>query len=351
MRARAVFILLLAIVACTASRRTLKPVTTPLALDIPAWAWADTSLHANIPYDNPLTVQGVALGRALFYEQALSGNGSMACSSCHAQAFAFSDPQARSRGMSGAIGLRNAPAVQNLAWDHFFFWDARALSVELQAFEPVRGHTEMNSSWMEACEKLRTMPRYPPLFTAAFGDARIDSMRIAFALAQFERTLISMNSKYDDVVYNKKTVFTPTEQRGRDLFFARAHCVDCHQPPLFNGHDVVNIGLDSVPIDPGLGGRTHLPWHMGRFKTPSLRNCEVTAPYMHDGRFATLEQVVDFYADDVHTSAVTLDPHMQPWVRGEVRLSKQDRTDLVAFLRTLTDTLFLGDPRFAAPGP
>ena len=350
MRAQVVFVLLIAIVACTASRRSQQPRTTPLALELPAWALVDTSLHANIPYDNLLTVEGVALGRALFYEKALSGDGTLACASCHVQAFAFSDPLARSRGMSGAIGQRNAPAIQNLAWDHFFFWDARALSLELQAFEPVRGHAEMNNSWMEACEKLRTMPRYPSLFKAAFGDERIDSMRIAFALAQFERTVISMNSKYDAVVHERKISFDPSEQRGRGLFFTRAHCVDCHQPPLFNGHDVVNIGLDSVPIDPGLGGRTHLPWHMGRFKTPSLRNCEVTAPYMHDGRFTTLEQVVDFYADDVRTSVPTLDPHMQPWVKGEVRLSKQDRTDLVAFLRTLTDTLFLGDPRFAAPG-
>lgn len=319
----------------------------PLVLDLPAWALTDTALRIDLPYDNPLTVEGVNLGRRLFYAKALSGDGTLACASCHVQSFAFSDPRAVSRGLGGALGRRNAPAIQNVAWDHFFFWDARALSIELQAFEPVTGHAEMGGRWTVVCERLRRDPSYPPLFAAAFGDERIDSMRIAFALAQFERTLITLNARFDRYFHNgDSTALSPAEIRGKNLFFTRANCADCHAPPLFKGHEVQNIGLDSVPVDLGMGGRTRIAWHMGRFKTPSLRNVEVTAPYMHDGRFATLEQVVDFYADGVRTTAATLDVHMQPWGKGEVRLSKQDRADLVAFLKTLTDEGFLSDPRF-----
>ena len=320
-----------------------------MRLTLPPWALTDTSLHLNIPYDNPLTVEGAALGRLLFHEKSLSADGSLSCASCHKQEFAFADSARFSTGMNGMRTARNSMPLMNLAWDHFFFWDARALSVELQAFEPVTAHREMASQWSEVSERLTRDPRYPSLFTAAFGDARIDSLRIAFALAQFERTLVSLDSRFDRAFYRKEIALSDAERRGQGLFFSRAHCVDCHEPPLFKGHHVVNIGLDSVPVDPGMGGRTGVPWHQGRFKTPSLRNIAVTAPYMHDGRFATLEEVVDFYADDVYTASPTLDEHMLPWRRGEVRLSQKDRADLIAFLCTLTDSAFLPNARFGPP--
>ena len=322
---------------------------TPFRLNVPAWA-VDTAHPINIPYDNPLTVEGIALGRRLFYEKALSSDGSLSCASCHQQAHAFADPRTSSPGIGGAIGTRNAQPLFNLAWDHFFFWDARALSVEMQAFEPVTGHREMGSDWNTVARQLSAITLYPPLFRAAFGDERIDSMRVAFALAQFERTLVSLDSRFDRYFHEQDTdALTTQDLRGKDLFFTRAHCADCHEPPFFNGHSVSNIGLDAEPIDRGMGARTGIPWHMGRFKTPSLRNIEATAPYMHDGRFATLDAVVDFYADDVRTASPTLDDHMQPWVRGEIRLSAQDRADLVAFLKTLTDTAFLRDTTFSEP--
>jgi len=327
-------------------------VPTTYRFDLPTWAKADTSLRIDVPYDNPTTVEGVALGRALFYEKGLSADGSISCASCHQQAHAFADPRAVSPGVDGSMGTRNAQPLINLAWDHFFFWDARALSLELQAFEPVRGHREMGSVWNVVTERLRRDPRYPPLFRAAFDDERVDSMRIAFALAQFERTLISLNSRYDRYyMEGDLTAMTTSEVRGRNLFFTSAHCVDCHEPPLFKHHEVSNIGLDSIPTDRGMGERTGLPWHMDRFKTPTLRNIEFTGPYMHDGRFATLEEVVDFYADLVITTSPTLDAHMLPWVQGEVRLSTQDRRDLVAFLNALTDSAFLSDPRSGPPEP
>lgn len=331
-------------------KQAVRTGPTPLRLDLPAWALADTSLRLDFPYDNPLTVEGAALGRSLFYEKALSADGSLSCASCHSQRIAFADSARFSRGMTGMRTARNSMPLMNLAWDHFFFWDARALSLELQAFEPVTAHRELASRWSEVGQRLERDPRYPPLFEAAFGDARIDSLRIAFALAQFERTLVSLDSRFDRFFYLKRTdALSAQEKRGKDLFFTRAHCVDCHEPPLLKGHHVVNIGLDSVPTDPGMGGRTRLPWHQGRFKTPTLRNIAVTAPYMHDGRFATLEEVIDFYADGVNTASPTLDAHMGPWRRGEVRLSRQDRADLVAFLRTLTDSAFLANPRFGPP--
>lgn len=323
---------------------------SPLTLALPAWAIADTALRINIPYDNPMTAEGVALGRRLFHDPALSADGSLACSSCHVQRYAFSDTVTFSRGMAGRTGARNTMPLMNLAWDHFFFWDARALSVELQAFEPVTGHREMGNDWRTVTDRLSSDSLYPAMFRAAFGDARIDSLRVAFALAQFERTLISLNSRYDRFHKNGDTsAMNVQEKRGESLFFGRAHCVDCHEPPLFKDHHVVNIGLPRGTGDDGMGARTGIAWHKGRFKTPTLRNIAVTAPYMHDGRFATLEEVVDFYADGVNVEDPTLDEHMMPWVRGEVRLSEQDRSDLVAFLRTLTDEGFLANPEFGPP--
>lgn len=321
-----------------------------LALALPSWTIADTSLKLNIPYDNPLTIEGVALGRSLFHDPALSSDGTLSCASCHRQQNAFSDSTAISRGVDGRLGARNTLPLMNLAWDHFFFWDARALSVELQAFEPVTGHREMGSDWASVVARLESDGRYPQMFRAAFGDSRIDSLRIAFALAQFERTLISLNSRFDRYQYlHDTTALNAVELRGMRLFFNSAHCVDCHEPPLFKDHHVANIGLPRAQGDDGMGARTGIAWHMGRFKTPTLRNIAVTAPYMHDGRFATLEKVVDFYADGVNVDDPTLDDHMMPWIQRKIRLSKQDRSDLVAFLQSLTDEGFLDNPDFGPP--
>jgi len=312
---------------------------TPLSLAVPSWA-IDSMHPLVLPYDNPLTVEGVALGRKLFHEKALSGDGSLSCASCHRRELAFSDP----RAFPSAFGTRrNGMPLINLVFDHYFFWDARALSLELQAFEPVVAHREMNNSWPAVVERLTRDADYPRMFHAAFGTPGIDSLRTAFALAQFERTLLSFDSRYDRYRYGGDNgALTPDELRGMGLFFGKGRCVDCHTPPLFTDRRVVNIGLDAEPIDRGLAERTGIPWHMGRFKTPTLRNVGVTAPYMHDGRFATLEEVLRFYAHGVRTETVTLDAHMLPWVKGEVLLDAVERADLEAFLRTLTDKAFLG---------
>ncbi len=322
---------------------------TPYKLRFPEWA-SDSVHSPDAPIDNPTTLEGVALGRRLFYEKALSRDGTLSCGSCHRQEHAFSDPRRFSKGTEEEIGSRNSMALVNLAWNHFFFWDARAMSLELQALEPVQDHREMLNAWPEVILRLKERPGYERQFFAAFGTLDFDSLHVVRALAQFERTLISFASPFDRFHYDcDTTALTPTERRGMDLFFGKAHCADCHELPVFQDHGVINIGLDSVPTDKGLATRTGKPWHVGRFKTPTLRNIAASAPYMHDGRFATLEQVVDFYADDVHVNTPNFDDHMFAWKLGVVQLNADDRRDLVAFLHALTDSTFLTDPAFSDP--
>lgn len=326
-----------------------KEGPTPLALNYPPWA-SDTAYKPNIPYDNPTTVEGVALGRRLFYEKALSHDGTTSCSSCHIQQHAFSDPRRLSTDVHDGGPPRNSMALVNLAWSHFFFWDARAYSLELQAFEPVTDHREMFNAWPEVIQRLKERPNYDQQFDAAFGTMEFDSLHVVYALAQFERTLISFDSPFDRFHYGcDSTALSPAQQHGMRLFFGKAHCADCHELPVFQDHTVINIGLDSIPVDKGMGARTGKAWHMGRFKTPTLRNIAASAPYMHDGRFATLEQVVDFYADDVHLNTPNFDDHMFAWKLGVVRLDGAERSDLVAFLEALTDSTFLNDPSLADP--
>lgn len=326
-----------------------KHTSTPLQLVYPHWA-SDTAHKPDIPWDNPTTVEGVALGRRLFYEKALSHDGSMSCASCHIQKHAFSDPRRFSTEVHGGGTQRNSMALMNLAWSHFFFWDARAFSLELQAFEPVTDHREMFNAWPEVIQRLKERPGYEDQFQAAFGTMLFDSLHVVYALAQFERTLISFDSPFDRFHYGcDSTALTPIQQRGLDLFFGKGHCADCHELPVFQDHSVVNIGLDSIPLDKGMAARTGKAWHMGRFKTPTLRNCAVSAPYMHDGRFATLEAVVDFYADDVHLNTPNFSDHMFAWKLGVVKLDAGERKDLVAFLEALTDSTFLNDPALGDP--
>lgn len=341
------------VIGCMSNRNAIRDRPdygpTPYVLNPPAWA-VDSEHKFMVPDDNPLTVEGIALGRRLFYEKALSKDGTLSCGSCHVQANAFSDPDRYSMGMEGEVGNRNAMALMNLAWSHFYFWDARALSLEAQALAPVRDHREMFNSWPEVLQRLQERAGYTDQFHAAFGTMEPDSLNVVRALAQFERTLLSFASPFDRFHYDcDTTALTPMEQRGMDLFFGGAHCSDCHELPLFQDHGVINIGLDSIPVDQGMGARTGIAKHMGRFKTPSLRNCQVSGPYMHDGRFATLAEVVDFYADDVRLTTPNFDDHMFAWKLRVVQLDAQERVDLVAFLTTLTDTAFLNAPSLSDP--
>ncbi len=310
-----------------------------------------------IPADNPMTVEGIALGRKLFYEKMLSGDNTMSCATCHVQApFSFTDKGTRfSTGIDGIEGNRNAMAIINLGWGHKFFWDGRAASLEEQALGPVPNPIEMHQKWTDAVAKLEADSLYPELFLKAFGICEIDSLHVAMAIAQFERTMISGNSKFDKYLRGEVGL-TPSELNGFALFNVDktqstpgADCFHCHGSAggMFTDNDFHNNGLDSVFTDLGFELTTHDINDRGKFKTPTLRNIELTAPYMHDGRFATLEEVIEHYNAGGHPSA-TLDPLMKN-VGDGLELTPQEKTDLINFLKTLTDMDYLSNPDFSEP--
>ncbi len=297
--------------------------------------------------DNPLTVEGVALGQRLFFEKKLSGNNTQACSTCHRPNAAFSDVgNAVSTGITGAKGTRNAPALFNLAYQHAFFWDGRSPSLRAQALAPIQNPVEMNQTLTATVQKLSADSTYVSQFAKAFGSAGITPARIGLALEQFESTILAGSSKFDLFQQGKATL-TAQEQRGLFLFRTPfnprqnqfgADCARCHGGPLMSDFDFKNNGLDTQPKDLGLADFTNRPGDIGKFKTPSVRNLSASGPYMHDGRFQTLEQVVEHYSDGILPSP-TLDPGLarEP---GGVRLSPADQAALVAFLKTLVDPQF-----------
>jgi cytochrome c peroxidase len=307
------------------------------------------------PIDNPLTVQGVALGRMLFYEPLLSADGTQSCSSCHIQAFGFSEPNQYSTGIDGIQGTRNAMAVFNLAWSPQLNWDGSAQGLENQALEPIINPIEMHETWENVAEKLNSHPEYPALFKNAFNIDEIDSTYITKAIAQFDRTLISGNSKWDQWIQGE-VLFSEQELKGWDLFnvdrtdfSAGGDCFHCHAAPHFTDFTFHNNGLDSDQsfTDLGLYLMTENDVDKAKFKSPTLRNIEVSGPYMHDGRFQTLEEVIEHYNSGGHASS-TVDPLMKNIGQG-LTLSSDDKAALLAFLKTLTDEEFLNNPKFSNP--
>lgn len=302
-----------------------------------------------IPGDNPMTVEGVTLGRRLFYDTILSGDNTQSCGSCHTPAFNFTDNSKRfSEGITGDIGTRNSMAVINIGWMNELFWDGRAAGVEDQALGPVPNPVEMHLKWTDAMIKLNAHNNYPDLFFKAFGTREIDSMLVVKAIAQFERTMISSNSKWDRYLRGEVSL-TQAESMGFEIFFTeKGDCFHCHSTILFTDNLPHNNGLDSVFTDPGYGEITKNPNDLGKFKTPALRNIIYSAPYMHDGRFETLEEVIDFYSEGVRWSP-TIDPLMKKVNQGGVKLTEQEKLNLVAFIKTLTDTTFINNPDFSDP--
>jgi len=316
---------------------------TPVAIEVPE-GWPP------FPVDdtNPLTVEGIALGRRLFYDRSLSGDYTQSCGDCHAPGFAFTDHgRAVSEGIDHIEGTRSAPAVINMAWAPALFWDGRVPSLEDQALQPVPNPIEMHLDWDAAEQRIRNDAAYLPLFQAAFGTDAVNRNLIVMAIAQFEGTLISFNSRYDRW-HRREIQFTDQEQRGFQVFFTeKGDCFHCHALPFYTDFGFHNTGLDSVFTDVGLEETTGKSIDRGKFKTPTLRNIEYTAPYMHDGRFATLEDAVNHYRDGgVFTP--TVDPLMR--VRTGLPLTDQDVEDLVAFLKTLSEPEFLVNPDFQDPG-
>lgn len=320
------------------------PEPTPLVLDTTGL------LPLPATPDNPLTVQGVELGRKLFYDPILSGDDTQSCASCHAQAFSFTDHGLQfSVGIDGSVGDRNAPAVINLAWAKELFWAGRADGLEGQALQPVPNPKEMAIPWDQAVAKLAAHPDYPAMFGRAFGDENITKERVVMAIAQFERTILSRDSRWDRKQRGEIT-FTPEETRGEQLFFSeRGDCFHCHGSALFTGNQYHDNGLDVAPADPGRMAVTGAEADRGKFRAPTLRNIELTAPYMHDGRFDTLEEVVEHYSSGIQQS-----PNLSPFFRvvrpGPTQTySAQEKADLVAFLKALTDPVFIANPDYGPP--
>ena len=316
-----------------------------------------------IPSDNPMTEEGVRLGRFLFYEERLSGNNTMSCASCHAPQFAFSDNGNRfSTGIDGVAGERNSMALQNLGWETRFFWDGRAMSLEEQILQPVENVIEMHDTWPNVVSKLGNDPAYAALFQSAFGPNSINRTNAAKAIAQFIRILISGDSRFDkfqrgeiQLSIDEQLGFQLTQLEGGNPALGLggqwgADCFHCHPHggARFTDGLMRNNGLDSEFTDQGLGGVTGLAQDMGLFKTPSLRNVALSAPYMHDGRFNTLEEVIEHYNGGGHPSP-TISPFMK-FTQGGLQLSAEKKAQLIAFLHTLTDMDFVNNPAFQDPG-
>ncbi|MEY2879088.1 MAG: hypothetical protein RLZZ15_1468 [Verrucomicrobiota bacterium] len=322
---------------------------TPRAFTVPA-GWPQPEL----PADNPLTVEGVSLGEKLFHDPQLSGNRSQSCASCHAPERAFSDRVALSRGAEGQLGARNAQPLVNLAWHPAFAWDGSQPRIRDQALAAMTNPVEMHA---DAAEVAARLARHPPIradFAAAFGTPEITPARIGLALEQFLLAQVSADSRFDRSLRGAATL-TDEEKRGFELFLTEydpargkrgADCFHCHGGPLFSDFAYRNNGLQipAAPADRGREKVTARATDAGKFMTPSLRNVAVTGPYLHDGRLATLEEVVAHYDHGVARTP-TLDPNLAKHPDAGLALSAEDQRALVAFLRTLTDET---QP---APGP
>lgn len=345
-------------------------VSFPTAYDLEAEAPFYFGSNFEIPEDNPMTVEGIALGRMLFYEKKLSGDNTMSCGSCHLQSKAFTDGNQFSEGIDGIEGSFNTMSLANLLWNEKFFWDGRSSSLEEQALIPIEDPIEMHQSLDEAVAKLQNTTEYPEMFNKAFGDEIITAENIGKAIAQFERTLISSNSKYDAYLQGD---YTPTSQelKGIDLFFTHpiaqiglrgGNCGDCHTNILtsgdlnnFNGFH--NNGLDDDNgLKSGLEAVTGNSADKGKFKAPTLRNIALTAPYMHDGRFNTLEEVLEHYDQHIRMSA-TLDPLIieasnelrSPGDPVKLFMTDDEKEAILAFLNMLTDNEFITNTAFSDP--
>jgi cytochrome c peroxidase len=302
----------------------------------------------NTPPDNPISDAGASLGRVLFYDMRLSARDGLSCAGCHSPFISFTDTPQLSVGFAGGLTGRHTPALANVRFYRrgHFFWDERAATLEAQVVGPIQNSTEMGMTLDNLVAKLVATPYYPPLFQAAFGSPGTTSDRMARALAQYVRSLVSGNAKYDRAfaangTANFAAVFTAQEQQGEQLF-RTSGCATCHATVAQVIDSVHNTGLDAITTDTGAG--------RGAFKAPSLRNVAVRPRFMHDGRFTTLAQVIDFYDSGVQPNA-NLDPLLKvaDGTPRRLRLNGADKTALVAFLNTLTDSTFLTDPRFANP--
>jgi cytochrome c peroxidase len=300
--------------------------------------------------NNPLTQQGFILGRALFYDPILSKDSSISCSSCHQQFAAFAHSgHSLSHGINGLFGTRNAPGIFNAAWHKSFMWDGGVNHIEVMPTAPIENPVEMDETMKNVVEKVKRKKHYREMFQAAFGNQPITDKLLLLALAQFMGAMVSGHSKYDKYIRNEAGGKL-TEEELKGLYVFKAKCAACHQGELFTDFSFRNNGLDeSFAKDIGRALITQQPEDEGKFIVPSLRNVELTAPYMHDGRFWSLEAVLNHYAAGVKQSP-TLDPFLYS-SNGKpgIELNETEKRQIIAFLKTLTDWEFVNDKRFSEP--
>jgi cytochrome c peroxidase len=314
----------------------------------------------NTPSNNAVTDWGATLGRVLFYDKILSFNNSISCGTCHKQSLSFADDQAFSIGFDGRLTKRNSMSLINVKFyrNGRFLWDERGTSLETQTLLPIIDHIEMGMPGLdELVNRLKTKLYYPVLFKRAFGSETISSSRVGDALAQFIRSIISYQSKFDEgrtIINSARSPypnFTAQENEGKQLFFnPLLGCNSCHKTETFTSPSPKNNGLEIPSIDQGVGAITGNPAQTGNFKVPSLKNIELTAPYMHDGRFKTLEEVVEHY-----NSGIMPHPNLSSQLRNpdntpvRLHLTSDEKTALIAFLKTLTDRNIVAELKFSDP--
>lgn len=294
------------------------------------------------------------LGRVLFYDFRLSESELYACASCHHQDKAFTDGQKNSKGNSGEFGSRNSMSIVNMIINSRFFWDYRANSLEDQATEPIFDVNELGLNEELLLNKLDTVPFYDALFTDAFGDETVSSDRVAESLSEFMRSIVSYDSKYDRAHQNDFIDFSEQELLGRDLFFSgQFNCNHCHFTNAFSALQTLNNGLDETYADAGVGAITGAASQMGQFKVPTLRNIALTAPYMHDGRFQTLEEVIDHYNEGIKSHPYLDDRLATDGTLGgppkQYNMTEEQKSALIAFLLTLTDETLLENEMWSDP--
>ncbi|WP_374540121.1 cytochrome-c peroxidase [Flavobacterium sp.] len=339
-----IFLILLAFVVCGCSNDDDEYQNVPLSFQVP-------SNFPELAYDlsnNPLTQKGFELGKKLFYDGRLSSDGVVSCGFCHIQADAFTHHgQSFSHGVGDNIGTRNTPPIQNLAFQTAFMWDGATTHLDLQPIIPLTSPIEMNGSFSQIIAMMKADPIYVKLFKQAFSDGQINSENMLKALGQFMVMAVSSNSRFDKFRRNEPGgVLSQDELEGYAIFNQK--CASCHATDLFTDNSFRNNGLSINPQinDVGYYRVTELPQDKYKFKVPSLRNIEKTAPYMHDGRFYTLEAVLNHYSNGVQNN-LNLDSSLNTNGTLGIPLTNDQKTKIIAFLKTLTDQQFLTDSRFA----
>lgn len=295
--------------------------------------------------DNHLTDEKIQLGRKLFYDPSLSRDKTISCSSCHLQFVGFTHIDHKlSHGIEGRKGTRNSPVLINLAWNSSFHWDGGVNNLEVQPINPIQHPLEMDNSLDSVLSYLNNDAEYLKRFKKAFGDSAVNSKNMLKALAQFTVSLVSSDSKFDKYMSNE-VEFSQQEKNGYKLF--NKHCNSCHTAPLFNSNKYASNGLpvDTALNDVGRFAITHIPADSFQFRIPTLRNIQFSTPYMHDGRFKKLKDVIDYYCDEIDKNT----PYLSDGLKRKITLTENDKKDLIAFLYTLSDKKFLYNPNFQYP--